>query len=1386
MATDTTAGETICSSKHSTEDRESMIHSPELIKEESDDEEDGLSDQASETSVRRLTISDDDGTDEHQMELIESEPMDIEVLNNDDTSEGVIPKNSKSSLLDIDNIQILDDSPTNEDSSKADEETINISDSTSSEKSVDEENTTKNPVSSDAFVTVNEENTPANSGVTLKPTNIVVLNPKNNLADKQILSNDLLKGQRVFILNGNVISKEEVEKTKPDNINVICVSNNLNDIITSKSLLTPETSDKNLVFKSIEKFINNHSTNLTVKNVNGPTNLTVKNVNGPTNVTVRSVNGPKVIQIAPGKLKQISPISPKVVTTPTTAIVTPVPAVPKIIASKPTPPNTSKINELFRTKGLEDTPLTNQNQTSESFVTIKKSNSLGATKKDSIESESPAVAKARSEFNKCRKKLIEAAIHPQLPTYRPPTSYEGPIFSCEECDDTFSCTDSLRNHKNRRSVLFTYNCPPCNSTLEFYNRCTFLLHVRSHDAAVKACYLTISTIPSDKLNFKLLHEDDLEPPMAPSLEKSVQLVEKPVQPSETPVQPPEKPVQPPAKLVQLEKPIQPPEKPIQPPEKLVQALEKPTQSSEKSIQRNKDRVISRIENVESTEVAARVEVKENGTEKSKTIAKPNDDDKLLKNFEFIKKTLDKNKFEAYLQNTDWNKNLSDEVCVEEKSDFESSLSDDSSDDDNDSAASLDTPFNDTSSLNGSASSSRLKYFLTMNDFHPNAASLKRYPPNPPAAEETASKKPKVKDTSTKEVETSPESVLSKTKHTPIIIKTKSTQPKHEPVTEKPPPVEKPSFADEITLTSSDDDDDDEDSECGHVTDETKTVICRECRAEVTNLNKHIRAENKPLKEFLCEHCKFFSPSKCALQAHIRMHTKTQPYICPDCGFYFNTYETFQTHVKQVCYYDFKAIRFECPECSLLKPSVQAFADHLKRCHTRDVFKCSLCITSSYSTKVVDIHISKRHVGEDGTVLEGYRCMLCPNILISKKSIDTHINKHVFSLKHLRYVYICKKCKKYASGKRKKFVQHLSECGEKKIETVVQSKEVKEKVSPIKPTTSKAPVPSKPNRSRPSKSPGKKNLSDAAEKDPLSMEEWEADKLKSQYVPKTKICVMCRSADISSRSNSMFCNTCVCSVNADDTAAESSGGPKHDSGRPKRKFKCRLCKQFMNKDWPTITKHYEQDHHSDLNSKGESRSKPLKDKDKEKEKEKEKDKEKDKDKEIETKKPDNVTPVNIIKKRRLPVKETPPPVKSPRIEDIPLESPDPEIGIRPNPYICFHCKFTCVDRQEFKTHIVTHKDPNNTQCPECGQCFIIDTTLAKHVLIVHHVRSLRKYFTENGLLREKEKKPPARKKEPLKENQCDVCYIFCDSKQSYDKHIRTHGMAFVALQSRSKG
>ncbi len=545
----------------------------------------------------------------------------------------------------------------------------------------------------------------------------------------------------------------------------------------------------------------------------------------------------------------------------------------------------------------------------------------------------------------------------------------------------------------------------------------------------------------------------------------------------------------------------------------------------------------------------------------------------------------------------------------------------------------------------------------------------------------------------------------------------------------------PAKPEDIVLASSDDDSDQsfDDRDIG-------LVPCRECQVEVSNLQRHFRGPNRPLKEYSCDTCQFFNPSPCALKAHVRMmHARSQPYVCPDCGFFFNQLDTFLAHVKTVCFYHYKTIRFKCPECSELKPSVKLFTEHLQQRHVREVFKCSMCVMSSYTLRVVQNHMEKEHPGQPGQVLEGYRCMICPNLLVSKQTVDAHVKKHVYPLQYLRYVYICESCQKYATRRMSKFKAHYRVCPDRPA----GSREPEATARPAKKSTPRVRKSPEEATTAPSKDKDlpackEKDLPIAREKDPLSIEDWETDRLKAEYGAKTKVCVMCRTTRLNDQSRSLFCNACVSYVNADEAtegATSNENAPAADVGRSKRKFKCRLCKQFMNRDWSTITNHYEQDHQAEF----------------------------------------DVTPQRSKggggeyggqRKRRSSVKsEATVATKSAKIEP---------------KYSCVKCGLSTSVRNYFHAHITSHKAQSNTefQCLECGECFIVKPSLEKHLVVVHKVRDLKEYYRENKVEDEDDIK-----RELLAENQCEVCYLECGSKQNYDKHIRTHGMAFVAMQSR---
>ncbi|XP_044756226.1 zinc finger protein 532-like [Coccinella septempunctata] len=56
------------------------------------------------------------------------------------------------------------------------------------------------------------------------------------------------------------------------------------------------------------------------------------------------------------------------------------------------------------------------------------------------------------------------------------------VYPCYACRDMFVSKVTFQDHANRRVIVIKYDCGECNQTFTFYNRCSFLLHARSHFA----------------------------------------------------------------------------------------------------------------------------------------------------------------------------------------------------------------------------------------------------------------------------------------------------------------------------------------------------------------------------------------------------------------------------------------------------------------------------------------------------------------------------------------------------------------------------------------------------------------------------------------------------------------------------------------------------------------------------------------------------------------------------------------------------------------------------------------------------------------------------------------------------------------------------------------
>ncbi|CAH0554037.1 unnamed protein product [Brassicogethes aeneus] len=101
-----------------------------------------------------------------------------------------------------------------------------------------------------------------------------------------------------------------------------------------------------------------------------------------------------------------------------------------------------------------------------------------------------------------------------------------PCYPCYSCKNLFSTKRSLLDHINRRAVVFKYSCPGCANTQTFYNRCSLLMHARTHytmhEGSLNLSHVEIAPLPLNLAGFfphkdiPLLY-DDVEVDVADNL-----------------------------------------------------------------------------------------------------------------------------------------------------------------------------------------------------------------------------------------------------------------------------------------------------------------------------------------------------------------------------------------------------------------------------------------------------------------------------------------------------------------------------------------------------------------------------------------------------------------------------------------------------------------------------------------------------------------------------------------------------------------------------------------------------------------------------------------------------------------------------------------------------
>ena len=92
--------------------------------------------------------------------------------------------------------------------------------------------------------------------------------------------------------------------------------------------------------------------------------------------------------------------------------------------------------------------------------------------------------------------------------------------------------------------------------------------------------------------------------------------------------------------------------------------------------------------------------------------------------------------------------------------------------------------------------------------------------------------------------------------------------------------------------------------------------CSECRTPVVDKEAHFKGlECQVVQKFECDQCKSGLPSRCALEAHKRIHGQVPVHICPECGTFFESWTVFKHHIQSTCHHEGRVLAIKCVLCT---------------------------------------------------------------------------------------------------------------------------------------------------------------------------------------------------------------------------------------------------------------------------------------------------------------------------------------------------------------------------------------------------------------------------------------------------------------------------------------
>lgn len=507
--------------------------------------------------------------------------------------------------------------------------------------------------------------------------------------------------------------------------------------------------------------------------------------------------------------------------------------------------------------------------------------------------------------------------------------------------------------------------------------------------------------------------------------------------------------------------------------------------------------------------------------------------------------------------------------------------------------------------------------------------------------------------------------------------------------------------------------------------------CPECHLkQKSTMTEHFLKKNRPNNENLkCIICKFIAPTYCSLQAHIRLHDSSSPFVCPECGRDFYSSESLLEHLDEVCFHLAKQVRYRCPakNCGKIFAQTQTYSAHFML-HMICICRCSLCDINFLNHEQFFEHMKTHEVTENSQKL--FKCTVCTeqDDTFTEGNYKEHIQWHCTDRTHSVYVYLCKYCRSYFRSTLT-YATHLLKCSKKQwLEGTISYKKVIVTVC-----------------------------------------------LKCNYQVKYNAnmsllrCPRCGSDFNSSQPNNSGINleeekNVVQETDLEKEMCKLCDAEDHDHLSEKCKYSSPQV--VLDKLKPN---NY-QSNFEDENIINQSNAKENLN-------------------EICEIKTDSSPKVEEPQaKKRKKINSTP---KSKQMsfysesEEVDLIPEQPIVF--DGTYRCNICNYSDTDRHTFHEHVILHRETSTLyQCMECGECFVVKPSFIKHLKYFHDIESIDQYLEENNCydknavndLEKSVKYSSVVRSEDTAENQCKVCRLQFNDNLELNKHFRVHGMAFL--------